>query len=200
MIVNVDLDDPKLDEVLYLLSVYAGKPICASTFYKARDNLYLKFDEYKFNPAVFKLPYKGQVELSSAGNIVISNRLAEMNAKQISPSGDRFEQLAEKVQNEYPEGRRAGTQYMWRDSKRIIASRLKKFFLKWGEYTDDEIVDATRRYVASFNGDYRYMQLLKYFIWKNEVIGNEVELKSTLASYLENDDNTESTNWEDELV
>ena len=73
--------------------------------------------------------------------------------------------------------------------------RLSKFFLKYGNnHTDEEIINATKRYVDSFNGNYQYMQLLKYFIWKNKVTGEEVvrgrivgevERQSQLAAWLE---------------
>ena len=45
--------------------------------------------------------------------------------------------------------------------------------------------------MQSFNGDYRYMRLLKYFIWKNDKVktdsGVSIEQVSDLASYIENE-------------
>ena len=81
--------------------------------------------------------------------------------------------------------------------------------MKYGDHTDKEIIDATKSYVNSFNGDYRYMQLLKYFIWKNKVTGGElvdgrmvgeVEKQSQLAAYLEDTEETQiATDWDTEL-
>ena len=108
---------------------------------------------------------------------------------------DRCTSLADKLKQIYPDGKKPGTTFFWKDSTTVIAERLKKFFLKYGDYSDEEIIDATKRYVMSFNGDYRYMQLLKYFIWKNKVTGGElvegrlvgeVEKQSQLAAYIEN--------------
>jgi GntR family transcriptional regulator of arabinose operon len=58
----------------------------------------------------------------------------------------------------------------------------------------------------SFNGNYQYMQLLKYFIWKNKVTGEEVvrgrivgevERQSQLAAWLENTEDKSSNNdWD----
>ena len=60
----------------------------------------------------------------------------------------------------------------------------------YGHYTDEQILQATQKYVDSFNGNYTFMRVLKYFIIKDvrkqgeEV--NYVEQVSELASYLEN--------------
>jgi hypothetical protein len=55
---------------------------------------------------------------------------------------------------------------------------------------DEDILDATRRYVASFQGNYSGMRLIKYFILKDDVRqgedGNHVEQISDLATFLEN--------------
>jgi hypothetical protein len=69
--------------------------------------------------------------------------------------------------------------------------KLKKFFVSYGDYPDEEILDATKRYVASFRGNYQYLKLLKYFISKNEDEEDENGLRhkvehSYLADYLEN--------------
>jgi hypothetical protein len=54
-------------------------------------------------------------------------------------------------------------------------------------FTEEEAITATKAYIQSFNGDYRYMQLLKYFILKsvNNPSG-DVEIKSEFMSYIEN--------------
>ena len=73
-----------------------------------------------------------------------------------------------------------------------VSNKLKRFFVYFGEtYSDSQIISATKRYVQSFNGDYRYMRLLKYFIWKNDKVktdsGVSIEQVSDLASYIENE-------------
>ena len=62
---------------------------------------------------------------------------------------------------------------------------------------------ATKKYVDSFKGDYRYMQLLKYFILKKNT--NTLEENSQFLSYLENlndvdiDTDNQSNDWTIEL-
>jgi hypothetical protein len=64
--------------------------------------------------------------------------------------------------------------------------RLKKWYEKYpNNYTDDEIVEATERYVTSFNGNYAMMKILLYFIMKNENINGETIERSTLNETIE---------------
>ncbi len=109
---------------------------------------------------------------------------------------DRFEALASKLRELYPEGRKAGTSYMWRDSIPTITKKLKAFVKKFGDkYSDEDIIEATKRYINSFNGDYRFMQLLKYFILKRVIVEGEIEETSQLLSYLSNSNEDERQDW-----
>ena len=56
---------------------------------------------------------------------------------------------------------------------------------------------STQAYVSGFNGEYKFMRLLQYFIWKEEVKdGTKVPI-SELANYIENADQTNemSVDW-----
>ena len=115
--------------------------------------------------------------------------------------------LAERLMEVFPKGKKEGTPYYWKGNKKEIKDKLKKFFVYFGNsYTDDQIVQAARMYVTSFNGDYRFMRLLKYFIWKNDIKrdseSTSVEQISELASYIENSGQESSlgNNWTDQLV
>lgn len=115
-------------------------------------------------------------------------------------SQNRYIELAEKLRELYPNGKKEGTIYYWRDSAKVIASRLINFFKKYGDYSDEEVIQATQKYINSFNGNYTLMQLLKYFISKKDKQGEDT---SMLASYLENlgeeDINTNTGDWMSEL-
>lgn len=100
-------------------------------------------------------------------------------------------ELAKKMRECFPEGKMPGTPFYYKCNNSEVVKKLKKFFIQNGKYTDDEIIDATKRYVASFMGDYRYMKLIKYFISKLEneedEDGNIHKVEhSFLADYLEN--------------
>jgi hypothetical protein len=192
------------DLLLYLFSIYSGTKITLNTFEKARQQGWLRFKQmYNGNQ------FPEYVELSDDAKFLVESIMADSNnsALKSDNSDDRFNNLANKLRELYPQGKKPGVQYMWRDSTSIIANRLKKFFLKYGEHSDDEIIEATKKYVNSFNGNYTYMQLLKYFIWKNKVTGGEliegrlvgeVEPQSQLAAFIENNDSLKTVNadWE----
>ena len=124
--------------------------------------------------------------------------------KTVAKNNKRLENLAEKLRELYPEGKKQGTQYYWRDSNSVIVKKLKALIKKYGDcFTDEQAINATKKYVESFNGNYQFMQLLKYFISKNVVKGGEVEETSQLLSYIENagQENKQqlTIDWETEL-
>ena len=137
-----------------------------------------------------------------SGNYLITQRwndVAEtvlLDSDKDRQSGDRLENLVIQLQAIFPEGKKEGTSQYWRGNKREILLRLKKFFKLYDNtYTDEQILNATKNYVTNFNGNYNYMRVLKYFIWKDEKKLHEdgkigvVEV-SDLANYIENADST----------
>ena len=101
---------------------------------------------------------------------------------------DRLIQLATRLKDIFPKGKKDGTNYYWADGVALIIRRLKLFFKKYGnKFTDEQIIQAAEKYVQGFNGNYQYMRLLKYFIFKEKVGANgEVEGDSELINYIEN--------------
>ena len=113
---------------------------------------------------------------------------------------DRLIALAKGMRAICPDGKKEGTNYYWKDSVPLVAKRLAIFFKNYGDnYTNDQILNATQRYVDSFNGNYRFMHLLKYFIRKKDP--NTGEDNSELLSYLENAAQDDVRNdWTSSLV
>lgn len=112
------------------------------------------------------------------------------------PSVESLTELASKLREVFPKGMKVGSS-AWRGNIREITLRLQKFFKLYGtQYTLDQIFDATKRYVETFNGDYSRMRILKYFILKHDKeTGEDI---SDLANFLEND--CVSDNADDWLV
>lgn len=107
------------------------------------------------------------------------------------PKDNDLNYLVEQLREIFPKGIKTGSA-AWRGNKREITLRLQKFFKIYDKYTDEELISATKKYVESFNGNYTYMRILKYFILKDEVkIGEDgnryVEQVSELANFLENE-------------
>lgn len=143
-----------------------------------------------------------EVSLLEKSKFIINGHTTELSKEIISevlnenreePASDtRIEKLTKTLMSIFPQGKKEGTAYYWKCNQKEVANKLKRFFIYFGEtYSDSQIISATKRYVQSFNGDYRYMRLLKYFIWKNDKVktdsGVSIEQVSDLASYIENE-------------
>lgn len=125
---------------------------------------------------------------------MLSNIMLKSN-KNLVNNEDRFNNLAEKLMEIFPEGKKAGTTYYWRGNKAVISARLQKLVDKTAvDFTDEEAIDAARRYVNSFKGDYKYMSILQYFIWKKKNMGEELD--SQFLSYIENKDSKDENNYD----
>ena len=124
--------------------------------------------------------------LTNKGAEIIDSVIIDSD-KQQEPK-DRLNLLAVRLKEIFPKGKKDGTNYYWADGVALIVRRLQLFFKKYGNtYTDEQIIQATEKYVQGFNGNYQYMRLLKYFILKEKVgAAGEVEGDSELISYIEN--------------
>ena len=112
-----------------------------------------------------------------------------------------IEELADKLRDIYPNGKIVNSNYYYRCNRQDIINKLKTFFKMYGtKYTDEQIINATQKYINSFNGNYTYLKLLKYFIWKDERLKGE-SVQSLLADFIENENSEDITNtdWTVEL-
>ena len=135
------------------------------------------------------------IDLFTNGRIVISDKVKDLvstisidSDKNVIDKDSEFMKLATELREIYPAGRKDGTTYMWRGTTAEVAKKLKTLVVKYGFTINKEnVIKATKEYVSSFNGNYRYMQLLKYFILKSvkDADGN-VDIKSELMSFIEN--------------
>lgn len=104
----------------------------------------------------------------------------------------RLLNIAKQLIKLYPVGIKPGTNYQWRGSEAFIVKRLKMLEKVYGlKLEENACIDATKRYIASFNGDLSYMQLLKYFIIKDD--------ESQLASFLENTEGETKSKFNQEI-
>lgn len=172
--------------------------------------LYLCSKEVNIENTIQNLIAKGIVDRDLHNNIsaVVSNNTKDLITSIIIDSDravinkdEEFDELARKMRDLYPEGRKSGTTYYWRDSIPVISRKLKTVVAKFGiQFTEEEALSATQRYVDSFNGDYRFMQLLKYFILKTDKITGDI--RSEFLSLLQNPEDTplNSDEWTTNLV
>lgn len=167
--------------------------------------LYLCSREINLTDLAESLINKGLAnrDLKDSSSVVVSDNAKDFiasilisSAKVILDRHSDFSELANKMRELFPAGRKAGTTYYWRDSVPVIARKLETLVTKFDvEFTEEEALNATRRYIESFNGDYRYMQLLKYFILKTD--RSTGEIKSEFLSLIQNPEDEEvlNDNW-----
>jgi hypothetical protein len=196
---QVNKENLSLGDFFYLCSLYYKVPFTEDTFNNLHLNglVYLERSNSK--------GYPERVEITREGVEVFERIIA--NSEYIEPEKEKekgnmnIEKLADAMRELFPKGKKEGTNCMWRDSTHIIASRLKLLAKKYNITWDyDKVLKATKRYVESFNGDYTYMQVLKYFISKKNMLTGEDN--SQLLSFLDNEDfiNNSNNDWTAELV
>lgn len=119
----------------------------------------------------------------------------------VTKRSTNIEELADKLREIYPSGKIPNTNYYYKCNRQDIINKLKTFFKMYGtKYTDEQIINATQKYISSFNGNYAYLKLLKYFIWKDERLKGE-SVQSLLADFIENENSEDiaNTDWTVEL-
>lgn len=149
---------------------------------------------------------KGDYLVTQHWSDVLDEILSDSSGS-VEKSDEELLELAKQMREFYPQGKmkdRYGrmTPYYYRCNNSEVVKKLKKFFTIFGNVPDEEILDATKRYVASFQGNYTGMRLIKYFILKDDVKpgedGNHVEQISDLATFLENKESVEEVVNNDE--
>lgn len=188
-----------LEAVLYLLTLSLGKSINQDTIREVWRLGAIMVHDTDSNGNITS------VSLEKHGIEIVNEIISDST---YNPTGeDRYLRLAEQLIELYPKGKKEGTAYMWRDSKSVIAKRLETLANKLKKttgqtFTDEQAINATRNYVASFNGNYTYMQLLKYFISKRNSVDGVTEETSQLLSYIENEgqENLTSSDWTDRVI
>lgn len=144
-----------------------------------------------------------KLRLTKKGIESLNNTIID-SASSDKDEDERLETLANKLRELYPAGRKEGTSYMWRGTTAEIVRKLKTLQLKYKfTFTDEQAIKATSEYIKAFNGNYRFMQLLKYFILKTarDEDGN-IEVKSEFMSLIENekDVNVHRDDWMSTMV
>ena len=142
----------------------------------------------------------GEYEVTQHWSDVLDEILSDSSGN-VEKSDEELLELAKQMRELYPQGKmkdRYGrmTPYYYRCNNSEVVKKLKKFFTIFGNVSDEDILDATKRYVASFQGNYTGMRLIKYFILKDDVKPSEdgtghVEQISDLATFLENKESGE---------
>lgn len=145
----------------------------------------------------------GEYYVTQHWNDIIDELLCDSANNGLDLSDERLDVLAKKLQECFPRQRMryangGDSPFYFRCNKAEIKNKLKKFLTVYGDVDDEDIVDAAKRYVATYAPKgYVGMRLAKYFIIKEDrkLMANEeihVEEISDLATFLENKTEEES--------
>lgn len=175
--------------------------------------LYLSANSVNIKSCMESLIKKGLAykDMFYENSIVVSNNIKDTvssiiieSDKNIIDKDQQFTDLANKLRELYPAGRKEGTTYMWRGTTAEIAKKLKTLVVKYGySFTEEQVIKATKEYINSFNGNYKRMRLLKYFILKSEKDADDnVNVISELMSFIENEGqlDSERNDWMSTMV
>ena len=175
--------------------------------------LYMAANSINISEAYNNILAKGYADkdLFAENELVLSSNMKDVistiaidSDKNIVDKDDEFYELADELREIYPAGRKEGTTYMWRGTRAEIAKKLKTLVVKYKySFTKEQVIKATKEYVKSFNGNYRKMRLLKYFILKSEKDADDnVNILSELMTLIENEGqiNSYKEDWMSEMV
>lgn len=142
--------------------------------------------------------HDGKFILMEKGQQIIDT----INFESTVPIKERCNQvsLAKQLKLLFPKGKKEGTSQYWAEGEALIAKRLNKFYDKYGKFDEETILKATTSYIESFNGNYKYMRTLKYFIYAEKInAAGEQESTSDLLTYIENAEENNVDNSFDEI-
>lgn len=183
----IDTDECKklnipVSTALYLAALYYKECINRKTFEESLSRGLVNFSGYD------KFYEPKEVNITQAGVDFVETIFLNSEIKPKGKEVDRFEELATQLRELFPKGKKPGTSIMWRGSGYEVVKKLKTLIKKTGvEFTNEQAIEATRRYINSFNGNYAYMQVLPYFILKQVPVNGVYEERSQLLSYIENE-------------
>ena len=118
-----------------------------------------------------------------------------LSADPTIPTVKELENLAVEMARLFPSGVKTGTNVYWKGNRKDNVQKLQKFFKLYGQYTKEEVLEATKRYVEKNKNNLTTMRVLKYFILKD----NESDLATTLENISQQDTSQLTIDWETEL-
>lgn len=123
-------------------------------------------EEKKGLSSTYKITDKGLHIIREAESI-----LGKMKrAKKTDVPFSEWEEKIEMYNNLFPKGKKIGSSVSFRTNPKDLFDRFKWFFKEYPEYTWDDVLAATEKYMKVFeeSNDFTYMQTSKYFIKKED--------------------------------
>lgn len=126
--------------------------------------------------------FSNKYEIVNQGILKVNKIILDSDKASGKINGD-IVKLVKDLQELYPKGKKEGTNNYWRGNVPEIKERLLVFFKKFGDFPHDTVIQATQKYIDSFQDNTKLMKTLKYFISKKRIDGNT---EYDLLTYIEN--------------
>lgn len=127
------------------------------------------------------------INLVTRNFIIVTNNkiIPNVNARKLIKSNKEYisniEEFAKKYQNLFPKGIKSGGKFPIRSNLNDIIEKFKKFFELYPNYTQEEILAATKLYLQEKErDDWKFVSTAVYFILKQDQGAGK---RSYLASY-----------------
>lgn len=151
--------------------------------YKLSLSGYVKEEFDTIEKVKFYVLTKKAVHLVHESEVYICN--IKQTKKISKVSFGEWEAYIKEYNELFPKGKKKDSSVSFRTNPKELYERFKWFFTEYPEYTWEDVIEATKKYLAIFdeNFDYTYAQTSKYFIKKED---KSKTTTSTLATMLYN--------------
>lgn len=131
-----------------------------------------------------------QLELTAVAKLLLSeaDKIFQNKSHKMRDFDEEFKDKLMEYRGMFPTSKEAGK--LVRNSISDLEQRMAWFMKTYPEYSWDNILSATRKYLESQNGDYKYCMTSAYFIKKDDKNKSSLSLLSSWCE-AEVDDTTE---------
>ncbi len=143
---------------------------------------------------VYELTEKGLMLLREAEEAALKTKRAKKAKIPLAEWEDHIKTFNEM----FPKGKKEGTNISYRTNPKELMERFVWFFKEYPDYTWDQVLEVTQRYVDSFDEStgYTYMQTSKYFVKKDDKFrSTSSTLAGMIYNMLEGNDEEVSTGY-----
>lgn len=191
---NISIDEKVLEKTKFRGNILTPSEFLLCIIVKLNNNITeLTESLIEKNILVRDIYNSSKIYLRSDCSSILQQVLLESD--KAVPKVTELDELVTKLQELFPKERKLDAngvpKYAYRGNKRDVTERLQKFFKLYGQYSYDDVLECTKRYVDSFKYDRTYMKILPYYIIKDG--------ESTLATELENMDCNDTTTTNNDL-
>ena len=160
----------ELDEFTLLAIAYYAKP---------EDDINRILHNFTLSVDYEKLETLGYIKIveEEPFNFILRDKATIIFAT----SSDEILELAREYRRMFPQGIRSGG-YLVRSDEPTIANKLRKFMKNFKQYSKDQILEATQRYIDRKRAEgWKYMKTASYFIYKDgeSTLATECEMLNT---------------------